>query len=162
MFVHPEQTGWWAGKDISLLSLCLMTLMQYMTLFVACVNWPVRLVWTDDKWPLHYLPVEQQSSRLIQVPHPDLKLDVSVVRMLLKEATTLTLTERKIGGLTWLPSRCQKTVGWGFPLVSQGNVAVRPCATIWSRGRTTNWGASGFKSYTHLIQEWQKNKQENV
>lgn len=44
--------------------------------------------------------------------------------------------------LTLLPSRCQKTVGWGFPLVSQGNVAVCPWATIWSRGRTTNWGAS--------------------
>ena len=28
--------------------------------------------------------------------------------------------------LTWLPSFCQKTAGCGFPLVSQGNVTVRP------------------------------------
>ena len=30
------------------------------------------------------------------------------------------------GGLTWLPSLCQKTVGWGFPLVSQGKEAEWP------------------------------------
>lgn len=55
----------------------------------------------------------------------------------------------KISILTWLPSCCQKTVGWGLPLVSQGKVAVRPWATIWSRGRTTNWGASEVKGETN-------------
>lgn len=33
--LQPEQTSWWAGKDISLFSLCLMTLMQHMALFLA-------------------------------------------------------------------------------------------------------------------------------
>lgn len=32
---NPSRQHWWAGKDISLLLLCLMTLMQCMTLFVA-------------------------------------------------------------------------------------------------------------------------------
>lgn len=44
--------------------------------------------------------------------------------------------------LTWLPSFCQKTAGCGFPFVSQGNVTVRPWATIWSLGRTTNCGGA--------------------
>lgn len=46
---------------------------------------------------------------------------------------------------TWLPSFCQNTAGWGFPLVSHGNVAVRPWATIWSRGRITNCGGAGLQ-----------------
>lgn len=48
--------------------------------------------------------------------------------------------------LTWLPSFCQKTAGCGFPLVSHGKVAVRPCATIWSRGLITNWGGAGLRT----------------
>lgn len=44
--------------------------------------------------------------------------------------------------LTRLPSFCQKTAGWGFPLASHGKVAVRPWATIWSLGRMTNCGAA--------------------
>lgn len=67
--------------------------------------------------------------------------------------------QEKTGGLTWLPSRCQKTVGWGFPLVSQGNVAVRPCETIWSRGRTTNWGASEVKKLHTL---WCRSKKNYI
>lgn len=51
----------------------------------------------------------------------------------------------KLFTLTWLPSFCQKTAGWGFPFVSHGKVAVRPWATIWSLGRMTNWGAARVK-----------------
>lgn len=47
---------------------------------------------------------------------------------------------------TWLPSFCQKTAGCGFPFVSQGKLAVRPCATIWSRGLITNCGAAESKT----------------
>lgn len=52
----------------------------------------------------------------------------------------------RLFALTWLPSFCQKTAGWGFPLVSHGKVAVRPWATIWSLGRMTNWGAAEGKN----------------
>lgn len=53
--------------------------------------------------------------------------------------------------LTLLPSLCQNTAGCGFPLASHGKVAVRPCITIWSRGRTTNWGASEVKGQMGII-----------
>lgn len=50
--------------------------------------------------------------------------------------------KREKCALTWLPSFCQKTAGCGFPFVSHGKLAVRPCATIWSRGLITNCGAA--------------------
>lgn len=53
--------------------------------------------------------------------------------------------------LTLLPSLCQNTAGCGFPLASHGKVAVRPCITIWSRGRTTNWGASEVRGQMGII-----------
>lgn len=53
--------------------------------------------------------------------------------------------------LTLLPSLCQNTAGCGFPLASHGKVAVRPCITIWSRGLTTNWGASEEKGQMGII-----------
>lgn len=34
-------------------------------------------------------------------------------------------------------------------MVSQGKVAVRPWATIWSRGLMINWGAAGVKGQKH-------------
>lgn len=53
--------------------------------------------------------------------------------------------------LTLLPSLCQNTAGCGFPLASHGKVAARPCITIWSRGLTTNWGASEVKGQMGII-----------
>lgn len=137
---------------------------------VSCsVNWPVEPVQIDDKWPLHYLYVEQNHALL----SPGLILLVSslskfffldftyfILDVAAKFTSRLAYMKNhqsrimhgytqvhsvKIRILTWLPSRCQKTVGCGLPLVSQGKVAVRPCTTIWSRGRTTNWGASEVK-----------------
>lgn len=76
------------------------------------------------------------------------KHTVSIAR---KRIQVLTVTERgevqrcqesSRAPLTWLPSFCQKTAGCGFPLVSQGNVTVRPWATIWSLGLTTNCGGA--------------------
>lgn len=166
LFLHPRQTSWWAGKDISLLSLCLMTLMQHMTLFVAwrigrsdwcrlMINdhfiicmwnrntlccplvgafWPDSCLFLDSTYSTPYA-----NGGLYNKPGPWLLLDTMWICIFVN-----------IYILTWLPSLCQKTVGWGLPLVSQGKVAVRPCAIIWSRGRTTNWGASEVKGNIHL------------
>lgn len=59
-----------------------------------------------------------------------------------REARSRDVTKALMPPLTWLPSFCQKTAGCGFPFVSQGNVTVRPWATIWSLGLTTNCGGA--------------------
>lgn len=163
LFLHPRQTSWWAGKDISLLSLCLMTLMQHMTLFVAwrigrsdwcrlMINdhfiicmWnrttlcpPVGAFWLDSCLFLDSTYSTLHANGCLYNKGA-MATSWHYVKRYICQHVTYTYI------LTWLPSRCQKTVGWGLPLVSQGKVAVRPCATIWSRGRTTNWGASEVK-----------------
>lgn len=63
--------------------------------------------------------------------------------------------------LTWLPSFCQKTAGCGFPLVSQGNVTVRPWATIWSLGLTTNCGGARiWKEKTESTSTFDNNEKD--
>lgn len=59
-----------------------------------------------------------------------------------REARSRDVTKAVMPPLTWLPSFCQNTAGCGFPFVSQGNVTVRPWATIWSLGLTTNCGGA--------------------
>lgn len=165
-FLHPKLTSWWAGKDISLLSLCLMTLMQHMTLLLAqWIGWDwCRLMINDHFiiWMLNRTTLLPPGSILLISFLAIFYIVDTLLMMLLQNICLYGKMENyspsgihthsafkvhfvNISILTWLPSRCQKTVGWGLPLVSQGNVAVRPCATIWSRGRTTNWGASEVK-----------------
>lgn len=129
--------------------------------------WLVRLASIDDEWPLHLyvgqnyivwppaliLLVSSLAITLFYIFYfwCPCRIHICIVRnnyipqhaCILIDAHTQLFAWISI--LTWLPSRCQKTVGWGFPLVSHGKVAVRPWATIWSRGRTTNWGASAVK-----------------